>query len=161
MWVMAFFTEKGEPALGISPVIRIRDVEDGTLVVSDAFMTEKGDGFYGYYFDSYVDDKDYVIRCDAVTISGTERYTYAGSAELDVSTQLNTMSTKVDNIGQRTELIKKILNNRLELEDGSYNNWVLYDDDDVTPLLSYSVTDKDDDFISQQPHTPSRRTRGQ
>lgn len=161
MWVMAFFTENGEPATGISPVIRIRDVEDGTLVVSDAPMTEKGDGFYGYYFDGYDDDKDYVIRCDAVTLVGSERYTYAGSTDFGFESQISDMSTKVDNIEQRAELIRKLLNNRLELEDGSYSNWILYDDDDVTPLLTYSVTDKNGEFISQQTHAPSRRTRGQ
>ena len=59
-----------------------------------------------------------------------------------------------------TTLIKKMLINRLELADGVANNWVLYDDNDTTPLLTFSVTDKDGLTISQPTGVPSRRTRG-
>jgi hypothetical protein len=58
------------------------------------------------------------------------------------------------------DLIKKILQNRLELADGSANNWILYDDDDTTPLLTWSVSDKDGAAITQITGAPSRRTRG-
>jgi hypothetical protein len=58
------------------------------------------------------------------------------------------------------ELIKKMLINRLELADGDTNNWVLYDDDDSTPLLEFSVTDKLGSGIVQPNLFPSRRTRG-
>lgn len=60
----------------------------------------------------------------------------------------------------RTALIEKILRNRLELEEGGTNNWVLYDDDSVTPLLRWSVTDKNGDDIRIKAFTPARRTRG-
>jgi hypothetical protein len=60
----------------------------------------------------------------------------------------------------RTELIEKILRNRLELAEGSTNNWILYDDDNATPLLRWSVTDKDGDGILMEKHIPARRTRG-
>jgi len=59
------------------------------------------------------------------------------------------------------DLIRKILNNRLELQDGSTDNWELYDDDDSTVLLRYDVTDKLGAAISIEPATPARRTRGQ
>lgn len=59
-----------------------------------------------------------------------------------------------------TTLIKKMLINRLELADGVASNWVLYDDNDITPLLTFSVTDKDGLTITQPSGAPSRRTRG-
>lgn len=58
------------------------------------------------------------------------------------------------------ELAKKMLINRLELVDGSSNNWILYDDDDTTPLLTFSVTSKTGGNIDQPSVAPSRRTRG-
>lgn len=60
----------------------------------------------------------------------------------------------------RTGLIEKLLRNRLELEDGDTANWVLYDDDSVTPLLTWDVKDKDGDPIQMDKFVPARRTRG-
>jgi hypothetical protein len=60
----------------------------------------------------------------------------------------------------RLALIEKIQRNRLELEEGSANNWVLYDDDSTTPLLTWSVTDKDGNGILMDVSVPARRTRG-
>lgn len=57
-------------------------------------------------------------------------------------------------------LTKKILKNRLELDDGDSNNWTLYDDDDTTILLTFDVTDKNGDPITQPIGVPSNRTRG-
>jgi hypothetical protein len=57
-------------------------------------------------------------------------------------------------------LLRKILNNRLELADGTIDNWVLYDDDDTTPVLKYDVKDKVGGVIVQPNQAPSRRTRG-
>lgn len=66
----------------------------------------------------------------------------------------------MDDTNTRIRLVEKILRNRLELADGTANNWILYDDDSVTPLLRWSVTDKDGAGIVQQRLVPSRRTRG-
>ena len=60
-------------------------------------------------------------------------------------------------------LVRKILNNRLELADGGVtptDNWKLYDDDDTTVLLEYNVTDKTGTDILQPADSPARRTRG-
>jgi hypothetical protein len=61
---------------------------------------------------------------------------------------------------QSNDLVRKLLNNRLELTDGTTNNWVLYDDDDVSVLLRYNVTDKSGNAIFVQVAAPARRTRG-
>jgi len=60
---------------------------------------------------------------------------------------------------QRTYLIEAILRNRLELEEGDTNNWVLRDENDNI-LLRWSVTDKDGDGILMDKFIPARRTRG-
>ena len=80
MQILAFFTSNGSPAAGLSPTIRIREIPAGTLVITDAAMTEIGDGSYSYNFTGYSVSKDYAIRCDGgSTLTGSERYTYAGN----------------------------------------------------------------------------------
>lgn len=158
MWVVAFFsTENGDPALGLAPVINIRTVFDGSLVVSGSLMTSKGDGFYSYNFTAYDSTKDYSMLCDAVTLSGSERYVYASSGEYNTS--LNDIQSTVDDVNIRTTLINKIQTNKLELVDGDSGNWILYDDDGTSPLLTFDVTDKDGSLIVQQTHVPSRRSK--
>jgi len=66
----------------------------------------------------------------------------------------------VDNTESRMILLEKIMRNRLVLTDGSSDNWVLYDDDGVTPLLTFDVADKAGNQIVQQAGVPSRRSRG-
>ena len=46
MYVTAYFTDGGTPATGLTPTIRIRDLSDNSLVITDASMTEVGDGHY-------------------------------------------------------------------------------------------------------------------
>lgn len=58
------------------------------------------------------------------------------------------------------ELSKKMLINRLELADGDTDNWILYDDDDSTPLLTFSVTNKNAGAIDLPTAAPAQRTRG-
>jgi len=80
MWIIVYFTDSGVPKTGLSPTIRIRDLSDDTLVVTDAAMTEVGDGCYKYDFAAYDSTKDYSIRCDGTaTLSNIDRYAFAGS----------------------------------------------------------------------------------
>ncbi len=156
MWVTTYFHQFGEPATGLSPIIRIRDVETGDLI-ADGTMSELGDGFYTYDFSGHDITKDYLMFCDAVTLQPQFRYKYLSSGEYgDI---INTVGTLSDNVEIRTLLIKKILANRLELADGDSENWVLYDDDSVTPLLTWDVTGKTDDSIEQDAGTESRRSK--
>lgn len=156
MWILAYFTRDGEPATGLSPLVKVRDVETGAVVINDAPMLERGDGFYGYDFSAYNPQLDYAVICDSVTLSGTERYTYASSGEYNEV--LDTIESTVGIVDVRTSLLRKIQTNRLELFDGDTDNWILYDDDAVTPLLTFSVSDKNDDIIVQCPSTPSKRS---
>jgi hypothetical protein len=158
MWIVSFFTENGEPSIGLSPIINIRDISDGSLVITSGTMTEKGDGFYAYDFVGYNDTKDYAVRSDSVTLSGTDRYSYGSTGEYNEA--LNEIKSTVDDIDLRTLLIRKIQTNRLELLDGDTGNWILYDDDDISILLTFNVTDKNGDLIIQSANIPSKRSKG-
>lgn len=157
MLISAHFSENDEPKDGLSPLVRVRDFSNGSIVINNVTMSGTGDGFYVYDFSTYDSSKDYGIICDSVTLSGSDRYTYGTSDDYDL---ISTIEFTVTNIDVRTILIEKIQKNRLELTDGSSNNWVLYDSDDVTPLLVFSVTDKNGNAIVQPTSAPSRRTRG-
>lgn len=53
---------------------------DSSLVVTDAAMTEVGDGWYKYDFSAYDPTLSYVMRCDGGVAQPTgERYTFSGS----------------------------------------------------------------------------------
>jgi hypothetical protein len=62
--------------------------------------------------------------------------------------------------GAAVDLIRKIFTNRLELQDGSIDNWELWDDDDLTVLMTWSVRDKNGNRIESNTKTPARRTKG-
>ena len=76
MQVLAFFTDAGVPKTGLVPTVRIRDISDNTLVITDSTSSEVGDGWYKYDFIVYDSDKEYAIRFDGgPTLSNTDRYT--------------------------------------------------------------------------------------
>jgi len=158
MWLLAFFTQDGMPETGLSPLIKVINVETDAVIVNNAAMSETGDGFYKYDFSAYDPEVDYAIICDSVTLSGVGRYTYASSGEYN--NVLNSIESTVGLIDIRTILLKKIQTNKLELSDGDTDNWILYDDDNITPLLTFSVTDKDGNLIVQSPNVPSGRSKG-
>jgi len=84
MYVTAYFTDGGIPATGLTPTIRIRDLSDNSLVITDASMTEVGDGHYKYNFAGYDKTKEYTIRCDGgATLGGYDRYTYGINDEIN------------------------------------------------------------------------------
>jgi len=67
-------TAGGGPAIGMSPLptIRIRRISDNTLVVTDATMTELGDGWYTFDFTSLFDEgESYVILADAAALNNS------------------------------------------------------------------------------------------
>jgi len=73
---------------------------------------------------------------------------------------LEVVDSDLGDLATDVTLIRKLLQNKLELADGDTGNWILYDDNDSTPLLTFSVTDKGGLAITQPEGAPSRRTRG-
>lgn len=69
------FVEDNVPQTGLSVTIRIRDLADNSLVVTDAACTEIGDGGYVYDYVDYDSTKNYQFRFDGgVTLYN--RYNY-------------------------------------------------------------------------------------
>ena len=120
MNILAFFTNSGMPATGLSPTIRIREVPAGTLVVTDAAMTEVGDGHYSYDYTGYDYLKDYAIRCDGgATLAASERYTYAGNEnyvdDIDSTIDNNTsiLSISAQNVSIKNDTTQILINQSL------------------------------------------------
>ncbi len=120
--ITAFFTDKGTPKTGLSPTIRIREVDSTNLVVTDEALNEIGDGFYKFNFTDYDEEKVYVFRVDGTsTLSGSDRYVF-GSNENNEVTQ-----------------VRKIATNRWEIVS---TQWIEYDDDGTTALRTYNLFDE-------------------
>lgn len=158
MLLTTYFDTSGEPVTGLTPIIKIRDIDTGAVVISGATMSEVGDGFYVYDFVGSDITKDYSILSDSVTLSLKNRYKYSATGEYgDI---INNVDLASDNIELRVALIRKILTNKLELFDGDTENWKLYDDDSTTLLFEWNVTDKSDNPIVQESNVDSKRTKG-
>ena len=76
--VIVAITQNGVPQTGLSPTIRIRNVADNSLEITDAAMSEVGDGFYKYLFATYDSTKNYAIRVNT-TLSGSDAFHFAGN----------------------------------------------------------------------------------
>jgi len=102
------------------------------------------------------------------TVSGIDVKTESIDTKVDiidltvdtVKDTTDDIKSTVDAIDVRTILIRKIQTNRLELSDGDTGNWVLYDDDNSTPLLIFDITDKNGNPIVQPAGIPSSRSKG-
>lgn len=102
--ITSFYTLDGIPAIGLTPTIRILEVQNLTHVVvvplsgPEPSMEEVGDGFYKFVFDTtngFNPTKTYVVRCDggsAIPNSG-ERYQ---SINIDVTNTSTTTITPAD-----------------------------------------------------------------
>jgi len=155
-WTVAYFESNGFPALGLDPLIRIRYAHSGVIVAEDT-MEEVGDGFYRFNFVTYDITKDYVMLADGVRLGQSERFLEGATGEYgDISSNIYIMSDTVD---CRVLLMKKLFTNRLELENGTVSNWILYDDDDVTPLLIFDASDVNGEDIMQITGMASKRVK--
>jgi hypothetical protein len=61
---------------------------------------------------------------------------------------------------QQVALAHKILRNKMQMVPGLAGNMVIYDDDGVTPLLSFDVADLNGATIELADGAPARRSRG-
>lgn len=81
-WITANFAlEDGTPATGLTPKVTVRDLEDNSVLVDAASMSEVGGGGYKYWFDTYVDDHIYQVECDGDTTGLMSKYTMGWSDE--------------------------------------------------------------------------------
>ena len=77
MMMLAFFTNRGTPVLGLSPTIDIWE-SDGTQVITAQAMTEVAGGWYSYLFAGYDPTKSYGSRADGgAALPSLDRYRVA------------------------------------------------------------------------------------
>jgi hypothetical protein len=155
-WVTAYFEDRGTPAIGLSPLIRIRIAETGEIVAEDV-MEEVGNGFYRFDFFTYDLSKNYVMLADAIRLATRDRFLEGASGEYGETS--NNICIMSDNIDCRVLLMKKLFTNKLELNNGSEANWTLYDDDNTTPLMVFDAKDKHNDSIWQITGMASKRSK--
>lgn len=76
-----------------------------------------------------------------------------------VNTRLATASyVAPDNTG--IALLRKHMTNRLETSPGNPGQLILYDDDDVTPLMTHTIRSVTDGIVSISPTSPAKRSKG-
>lgn len=129
--IIAHFTNKGVPLIvpGDVPTIRIRRVDTKALVVTNAAMTEIGDGNYSFIFTLGDPQLDYSVRVDGdpmasgqVTIM--ERFAWGG----------------IPGIG--SDYVRKVLTNRSVTTElgGGAKRIDFYDDDGLTIIDSITIS---------------------
>lgn len=129
--ITAHFTDKGVPltAPANAPTIRIRRADTQALVVTDAVMTEIGDGNYSYTFILGDPQLDYTIRADgdptaAGQVTAMERYAWGAIS------------------GLGSDYVRKILTNRSVTTElgGGAKRIDFYDDDGLTIIDSITIS---------------------
>lgn len=154
--ITTFVTTSGVPATGLSVTIRIWLVEAGlnTLVVTDAAMSEVGDGFYKYNFTTMDPLESYVYRSDSgVAQAITERYAI-GASNLSPEEISDTVwdeaiadHAAVGSTGESLSTVQSIVEVLLKFEknrtliDPIAKTLTIYDDDEVTPIHIFTLRD--------------------
>jgi len=180
MDISSIFSINGIPATGLSPVIRITEIDSGvtTLTVNDAAMTEIGDGFYTFNFDQaqgYESTKNYLVRVDggntltdryqaqeinpieSTIINGVldeplNQHQTNGSVGASLADTLaNTAGLLID-VADVDAIVQLTLkyNTNRTKIDNSAKTLTVYDDDCVTPLRVFALFD-----ASNSPSTQS------
>lgn len=164
------FTSDGLPTIGLTPTIDIYEITSGvdTLVISSGSVIEIGNGWYKYVFSSYLPNKNYIFTfdggssmfdCERYKVGGNESYSEDTAsmvwdeptlAHLGLGTtgfaltQIQT-DTHQTQIAQPTlvtllNLLLKYERNRTKI-DVVNATMTIYDDDCITPLTVFNLTD--------------------
>lgn len=132
-----------ESALGVpltspanAPTIRIRRLDTNALVVTDAAMTEVGDGNYKYIFTPGVDGIDYVARGDGDP-------TAAGQVPAGIRYQTDSFNNKEEELWQNEGLDPNNSKVIEEITEGSdYDEDVAGMHKDVTKVGTTTTIDR-------------------
>ena len=156
------------------------DFDDGTFKSSgwgtqQQTMTEYqagiAPGFYRFTLDtsSFGTADTYVIVIQEVPAT---LYLYTSLTEIRVGGTVPTAGIAdavlaasvagraAGSLGATVNRVRQHWENRLETASGSSGNHVLYDDDDVTPLLTFDVKDVAGGAVTIPAGIPTRRSRG-
>jgi hypothetical protein len=122
----------------------------GVVPVTTANLVDLGSGRY---------ESSWVATTVGVYTITYVVYSDAGHTTVDASysRECEVLEVVATSIESDTSLARKMLQNRLELADGSTNNWILYDDDGSTPLLTWDISGKSGEAILIPAATPAKR----
>ncbi len=81
MIITATFTLNSLGVSDLTPLITIRQVSDGTVLVNAASMTQTGGGHYYYDYTLYDPNINIIFTCDAGTDSVDSRYVHGPSSD--------------------------------------------------------------------------------
>lgn len=126
MWITAYFSKDGIPAIGLTPKLTGYDLFDNSVVLNAVDMLEVGSGKYKYYFSEYDNSKDYSFIADGgATLSNFERY---ADGDSDSSGEINQIYEKLPN-GQIADSddLKRVLG---LIHENIFIDLPTYDDDD-------------------------------
>lgn len=163
--IASLFASSGTPLLGLSPTIRIWEVDTpDVLVVVDAPMVEVGDGFYKYEFTTYDARKEYLFRTDGgAGLSDGDRYQSSsnrnsaaevwerdassprvgsyGEVVNDISTDTTALRIDVTAALSVLDILLKYESNRTRV-DPVANTLTIFDDDGTTVLQVFDLKDE-------------------
>lgn len=143
MFILSFFTDNGIPAPGLSPVVKIRDVVDGSLLVSESAMTELGDGFYRFDFVAYDVTGSYAIRSDGgSTLTDSDRFQSSGNESFvdDVWQQPTGSQDVAGTMGADLNFVTRIEGGRWQILTAS-NQMVFFDEGNTNEIARFNLLD--------------------
>jgi len=157
MFIITPITSGSLPKSGLSPTIRIRNVDNGNLLVADETMEELGDGWYKYNFIEYTGSLNYAIRVDGTSnVPNGERFYYAGNDnfandiwEHPLSTTPGTTIPSGSNEPSITsagalEFIRGIQGGRWKIDQVN-NQMIFYKNDNFTEIARFSLLNSSGD----------------
>ena len=130
MYITAFFTNNGDPALGLTPTLDVYKVSDATHEVNAQNMTEVAGGWYRYDFSGYVEGTDYVIVADGgLSLGVFERYIGGGN---------ETFCDFIDAIKTKTDALPSGITKNVALPN--FSVFMVLSSDHVTPAVGKAIT---------------------
>ena len=148
MNILTYFTDKGIPKTGLSPLVKIVEVETSAIIASWVSMDEISDGWYKYNFDTYDYTKEYVVICDGGALLGqASRYIASAvdNSNLNMSKiVLNAQSSNHQEPGSIGEMISstddKIKRALGLLHENIYIDLPIYDENNkLTEIIAVGI----------------------
>lgn len=180
VWLMVDATNHVEAKLGLIPTVTIS--KDGAPFTSPVgAVMEIGSGWYKLVGNATDRDTlgELIVHASAsgadpsdmrITVVEFDPFTdvatiaaQVGPTKIAAEAAALTASdakTAASDAKTAAEMVRKCWQNRLELVPGNVNNWVLYDDDSITPLLTWSVTGPNGEPIIIPVGASAKRDKG-
>jgi len=126
MKIITHFKHFGEPAEGLTPRIKIRNINENNIVVDSVAMEELGDGFYNFNFTEYQEGNGYTLIIDGgIELPSGDRYSTGIIQSLDMISAV--------------QFLKDVEGGKWEIEN---NKMVFYKEDNTTEVAKFNLYNK-------------------